>query len=91
MSPIEATAMLSEMGAEAVKGHHKTGYVEGILDKDGLTVEGDDSSATTQDQDERIIAHPNLKIGYGLVRDEHGLVGKYVVGGPSIRDYKALG
>ncbi len=32
ISPVEAAAMLGEMGAEAVEGHHKTGDVEGIAE-----------------------------------------------------------
>ncbi len=32
ISPIEAAATLGEMGTEDVKGHHKTGYMEGIVD-----------------------------------------------------------
>ncbi len=67
VSPIEAAATLSEMGVEAVKGHHKNGYMKGIFDENVLTVEGENGSAITQDWVERIIAHPNLKIGCGLV------------------------
>ncbi len=62
IGPIEAAAALGEMGAEAVEGHHKTGDVEGIADKDALTIKGDDGGPTAQDWDESIIAHPNLKI-----------------------------
>jgi hypothetical protein len=37
--------------------------MEGILDEDTLTVEGDNSSAMTQDRDEGIIAHLHLEVG----------------------------
>ncbi len=67
ISPIEAAGTMSEMGVEAVKGHHKTGYVEGIADENMMTVEGDDGRPATKDRDERIFVHLNLKIEDGLV------------------------
>ncbi len=67
ISPIEAAATLIEMGVKAVKGHHNTGYMKGIVDENMLTVEEDDSRPATKDRDEQIIAHLNLKIEDGLV------------------------
>ncbi len=37
--------------------------MEGVPDEDTLTVEGDNSGAMTQDQDEGIIAHAHLEVG----------------------------
>jgi hypothetical protein len=37
--------------------------VEGVPDEDMLTVEGDNSGTTTQNQKERIIAHAYLEVG----------------------------
>jgi hypothetical protein len=54
---IEFTATLGEVRSQAVEMHHKTRDVEGVSDEDTLTIEGDNSSAMTQDQDEGIIAH----------------------------------
>ncbi len=41
--------------------------MESIADLDALAIEGDNCRPTAQDWDERIIAHPNLKIKDGLV------------------------
>jgi hypothetical protein len=78
------------MGTEAVKGHHKTGYVGGIANENTLAVEGDNGRIMAKDPDKRIIAHPDLKIEDGLILDEHQLVGDHVIYGTSIRDGKAL-
>ena len=75
---------------QTVEGHHEPGNVEGIADEDMLTVEGDNSGASTQDQDEGIIAHSHLKVGDGVVRYEGSFIRKHVVGGPSIGHGKAL-
>jgi hypothetical protein len=60
---IESTATLSEVRLQAVERHHKTRNVEGVLGEDTLTVEGDNSGAMTQVQDEGIIAHAHLEVG----------------------------
>jgi hypothetical protein len=60
---IESTATLGEVRSQAVKWHHETRDVEGIPDEDMLTIEGDNSGATTQNRKEGIIAHVHLEIG----------------------------
>ena len=78
------------MCAQTVEGHHEPRDVEGIADEDTLTIEGDNSSASTQDRDEGIIAHLHLKVGDGFVGYEGSLIQKHVVGGPSIGHGKAF-
>jgi hypothetical protein len=57
--------------------------MEGVPDEDTLTVEGDNSGAMTQDQDEGIIAHAHLEVGDQFVWDESGFLWiKYMVGAP---------
>jgi hypothetical protein len=48
---------------QAVERHHKTRDVEGVPDENTLTVEGDNSGTTTQNQKEGIIAHVHLEVG----------------------------
>jgi hypothetical protein len=81
---IEYAATLGEVQAQTVEGHHNPGDVEGIEDEDTLTIEGDNSGASTQDWDEGIFAHSHLKVGDGFVRYEGSFIRKHVVGGPSI-------
>jgi hypothetical protein len=64
--------------------------MEDIADEDTLTVKGDNSSASTQNRDEGIIAHSHLKFGDGFVQYEGSLIQKHVVGGPSISHGKAF-
>jgi hypothetical protein len=45
---IECTATLGEVCTQTVEGHHKPRDVEGIADEYTLTVEGDNSGASTQ-------------------------------------------
>ncbi len=59
--------MLGEVCLQAVERHHETRDVEGVLDEDMLTVEGDNSSATIQDREEGIIAHVHLEVGVRFV------------------------
>jgi hypothetical protein len=74
---------------QTVERHHKPRDVEGIADEDTLTIEGDNSSASTQDRDEGVIAHLHLKVG-GFVQYEGSLIREHVVGGPSIGNGKAI-
>jgi hypothetical protein len=60
---IESTATLGEVHFQAVERHHETRDVVGVPDEDMLTVEGDNSSTTTQNQKEGIIAHVHLEVG----------------------------
>jgi hypothetical protein len=87
---IECAATLGEVRAQTVEGHHKPRDVEGIADEDTLTIEGDNSSALTQNWDEGIIAHSHLKVGDGFVQYEGSLIRKHVVSGPSIGNGKAF-
>ncbi len=60
---IGSTATLGEVRLQAVERHHKTRDVEGVLDEDTLTVEVDNSGATTQDRNEGILTHSHLEVG----------------------------
>jgi hypothetical protein len=64
--------------------------MEGIADEDTLTVEGDNSSASTQNRGEGIIAHLHLKVGDGFVQYEGSLIRKHAVNGPSIGHREAF-
>ncbi len=82
--------MLGEVRLQAVERHHKTNDVEGIPDEDTLTVEGDNSGATAQDHDERIIFHAHLKVWDQIVWDEGSFLRKHVVGGSGVGHGKAF-
>ena len=64
---IECAATLGEVRVQTVEGNHKPRDVEGVVDENMLTIEGDNSSALTQNQDEEIIAHLHLKVRDGFV------------------------
>ncbi len=64
---IEYAATLGEVRVKTVEGHHKPRDMEGVVDENMLTIEGDNSSASTQNRDEEIIAHLHLKVRDGFV------------------------
>jgi hypothetical protein len=85
----KATAGLHAVGAEAVERNDQAGHVKRVADEDTLAIQQDDSQTATKIRKEGIITHPNLKIGYQLVRDKGRLVWKHVVCGSRISDGEA--
>jgi hypothetical protein len=69
-SPKESAPRLLEMCAETVEGHGKAEDVEDISDKNPLVIKGEYGGATTKDGKKGVIAHLDLQICNGLVRNE---------------------
>ncbi len=69
-SPKESAPRLLEMCAETAEGHGKAGDVEDILDKNSLAVNKEYGGAVTKDGNKGVIAHLDLQICNGLVRNE---------------------
>jgi hypothetical protein len=63
----EATAMLSHVCAEAMKGYRKARNVESILDEDAFTIQINNHRPPTLNRDVGIIVHPNVQAGNFLV------------------------
>ena len=53
--PDEPTAGLEAMGVEAVERDDKAGHMKCIADQDSLSVQGNDSQTTTQDQKNELL------------------------------------
>jgi hypothetical protein len=69
-SPKESAPQLLEMCVETVEGHGKAGDMEDISDKNPLAVKGEYGGAATKDGNKGVIAHSDLQICNGLVRNE---------------------
>jgi hypothetical protein len=63
----EATTPLFEMSSKAVERNHETRNMEGISDENLLILQGEDGSATANNREKGIVAHPNLEILNGFV------------------------
>ena len=63
----EATATLSHVRMEAVKGYRTARNVWSVLDENAFTVQSNNCRPLTQNRDLGIIAHPNVQAGNFLV------------------------
>jgi hypothetical protein len=72
--PKEAASPLSHVGPKTKQVHRETRDMEEVLDENAFSIEAEDSSATTENRDVRIVSHVDVEARDGLVGDKRRLI-----------------
>jgi hypothetical protein len=84
----EAAPALRHVSAQAIQRYRQARNVKDVPNEHPLAVETEDGGALSLHRYVRVIAHPNVEIRDGLVRDERRLVGDHMISRPRVSHRK---